>query len=303
MSLCVTCQRFVLPGEAHRTEENLHRHAACPTRPPLVCPACRSGASYPTVAGKYRCIGCDFRYTEADLDCAWTPRKVEDLPSQTGDRGPWVWLVTGQRFFPDDPRPEDLSIQAIARAIANEPRFGGQTFERYTVGEHCVRGSHLVEAIARGRGWSEDYVTAVAHAFLLHDAAEGLHFKDVSAPLKGAPWMAGYKAREKHCQEVIYDWAGVGDERGDPILKEVDEILRYTEQRDLQPPIPVEFVDQEKHRPTLSPRIVPIGTTTTEVELIFFERWRDLRRRLGLPLDGAHGREKILRYQDTKEGP
>lgn len=61
-------------------------------------------------------------------------------------------------------------IEEIAHSLAGEFRFTRQTRARYTVAEHCVRGSRLLPAVFAG-------------AFLLHELSE-VYLPDVAGPLK-----------------------------------------------------------------------------------------------------------------------
>lgn len=77
---------------------------------------------------------------------------------------------TGRKFWPLDPRPEEVDIFDIAHALAMTCRYGGHTSRFYSVAEHSV----LVARFAPG---------GQKLAALLHDAAEA-YFGDVIRPLK-----------------------------------------------------------------------------------------------------------------------
>src|SRR5690242_19513337 len=64
----------------------------------------------------------------------------------------------------------DGGIEEIAHALAGNYRFTRQTQERYSVAEHCVRGSRLI-------------APEFAGAFLLHELSE-VYLPDVASPLK-----------------------------------------------------------------------------------------------------------------------
>lgn len=95
-------------------------------------------------------------------------------------RGEWIQTFTGRRFWPLDPRPEDISITDIAHALSMKCRYGGHCLAFYSVAEHSVLLSQHV---------------APAHALwaLLHDAAEA-YLADVPKPVK--PDLPGWKALE-----------------------------------------------------------------------------------------------------------
>lgn len=102
-------------------------------------------------------------------------RRVEGVcPPQRGDgdwfRGDWMQLHSGGRFYPLDPRPEDINPEDIAHALSLLCRYGGHIDRFYSVAEHCVLMS---KAVSRENA---------LHA-LLHDATEA-YVVDVPRPLK-----------------------------------------------------------------------------------------------------------------------
>ncbi len=86
------------------------------------------------------------------------------------DRGSWMQTQSGKRFYPLDPRPEDLDIQDIAHALAMQCRYAGHTSRFYSVAEHCV---HVARSLPR----------ELRLAGLLHDASEA-YLVDVPRPVK-----------------------------------------------------------------------------------------------------------------------
>jgi hypothetical protein len=86
-----------------------------------------------------------------------------------GRTGDWMQTWTGRRFYPADPRPEDLDIVDIAHALAHVSRYGGHC-QFYSVAEHSVLVSEMVPP-------------EHALAGLLHDAPEA-YIADVIRPVK-----------------------------------------------------------------------------------------------------------------------
>jgi 5'-nucleotidase len=95
-------------------------------------------------------------------------------------RGDWMQTYTGRRFYPLDPRPEEVDPADIAHALSLLCRFGGHVDRVYSVAEHCVLMS---EAVAPEH----------ALAALLHDATEA-YVVDVPRPVKRN--LEGYAAIE-----------------------------------------------------------------------------------------------------------
>jgi hypothetical protein len=48
----------------------------------------------------------------------------------------WIQTYTGKKFWPLDPRPEDVDIEDIAHALAMQCRFGGHCLRFYSNAEH-----------------------------------------------------------------------------------------------------------------------------------------------------------------------
>lgn len=97
-------------------------------------------------------------------------QSTEDLKEQVAERGPWIFTFSGRRYFPVDPRPEEVFIGDIAHALSQINRYTGHTRVPVSVAEHSL----LCEAAA-SRG--------CALEALLHDAAEA-YLGDLSRPVK-----------------------------------------------------------------------------------------------------------------------
>ena len=89
-------------------------------------------------------------------------------------KGDWMLTYTGRKFFPMDPRPEDVCIADIAHALSLVCRFGGQLKEHYSVACHSL---NVWWAIPASLG------PKVQLCALLHDAPEA-YIGDMIAPLK-----------------------------------------------------------------------------------------------------------------------
>ncbi|MDI1288693.1 MAG: hypothetical protein PSX37_01920 [bacterium] len=94
--------------------------------------------------------------------------------------GDWMNTFTGQKFYPLDPRADEVHAPDIAKALSQICRYGGHTSQHYSVAEHCVLMSLAV---------------APEHALfaLLHDATEA-YVGDMVRPLKQA--LPEYRAIE-----------------------------------------------------------------------------------------------------------
>ena len=101
------------------------------------------------------------------------------------DRGQHMHTSTGAKYFPFDPRPEDVNVEFIAHHLANQCRWNGATQHKtdrrkmfFSVAEHSVMVSMYVA--------NELKRPDLALEGLLHDAAEG-PLGDIIRPVKYSP--------------------------------------------------------------------------------------------------------------------
>jgi hypothetical protein len=91
-------------------------------------------------------------------------------------RGPFVQIYPAGKFYPFDPKPDDVTLEAIAHGLSRICRYSGAPEWHYSVAEHSV---HMARYLAC-RGPVMDALVA-----LLHDAPEALSgFNDVGRPVK-----------------------------------------------------------------------------------------------------------------------
>jgi hypothetical protein len=135
--------------------------------------------------------------------------------------GPYLQTVSGRWVNPFDPDPEQLDSGDIARALANQCRFGGHCRVFYSVAQHSVIVSQLVEE----RGGDSDE----AFAALMHDATEA-YLGDMPHPLKHrSPLGAAFKQAEDHLERALRDRFGIKPDV--PAIKAADRALLATERR------------------------------------------------------------------------
>jgi len=135
--------------------------------------------------------------------------------------GPYLQTVSGRWVNPFDPDPEQLDAGDIARALANLCRFGGHSRSFYSVAQHSVIVSRLVE---ERTGDAEE-----AFAALMHDATEA-YLGDMPHPLKHrSPLGAAYKAAEDHLEQALRDRFRIKPDV--PEIKRVDKALLAAERR------------------------------------------------------------------------
>ena len=142
-------------------------------------------------------------------------------------KGGYILTYTGQKYWPLDPRAEDVHIADVAHALSNMCRFTGHVRNFYSVAEHSVRVAWQLPPGAYG--------VPATLAALLHDASEA-YLVDVPSPIKCSPAFAEYREAEKANMAAIHKafniWPSKGEEER---IHEADQRLLATEKRDLMP--------------------------------------------------------------------
>ena len=167
--------------------------------------------------------------------------------------GDWIQTFSGARFWPMDPRAEEVRIEDIAHALALVSRFGGHCRVFYSVAQHSV----LV---------SEQCGPEDALAGLLHDSAEA-YLGDIPRPLKRQPEMVGYRVAEARVQRVVFERFGLPWPM-DMSVKIADEALLATEARDLMG-VAGDFPTWELPQPPLPNRVEPWDWATAKREFLY----------------------------------
>lgn len=137
--------------------------------------------------------------------------------------GGWIYTHTGRKFWPLRPSSTDVDIRDIAHALALKCRYGGHCREFYSVAQHSVLVSQVVEK----RGGTE---TEQLYG-LLHDAAEA-YLADVPSPVK--PRLIGFAEAERQVMIAIAARFRLGPWEPE-IVKAVDEGIQVDETRALMP--------------------------------------------------------------------
>lgn len=138
------------------------------------------------------------------------------------ERGAWMSVYTGGKFFPLDPRPEEIFIGDIAHALSLNNRFNGHTKWPYSVAQHSVLCAKYIEG---------DSNTKLAA--LLHDATEA-YIGDMIRPIKF--YMQDFKEIEHKIEKVVMKKFGVVfDKQTQAKVKTIDNLMCSAEKRDLHP--------------------------------------------------------------------
>lgn len=168
---------------------------------------------------------------------------------------PFIETYTGRTFCPLSPVAEEINVQDIAHALANQGRFSGHTRFRYSVAEHSVR---VAEALCKSG-------PAVQLWGLLHDASEA-YLVDLPTPLKVHTSLKDAYARaERRLMRAICRRFGLPLEEPQAV-RLYDAVLLATEVRDLM------HGDRNYwskiHAEALPGRIRPWGPDVAEYEFL-----------------------------------
>ena len=176
---------------------------------------------------------------------------------------PYVSTVSGNRFYPLEPRIDRVAIEDIAHGLAYQCRFNGQTQAFYSVAQHSLVVASLVP-------------TDLRLAALLHDAAEA-YLGDMVKPLKVL--LPEFAAIEEKVSAIIAGAFGIDFSDYGPI-KRADLIALATEKRDLMPHSVERWAYLDDIRP-LPGTIVPMDPAQgKQAFLLEFTRLRKANARL-----------------------
>lgn len=132
---------------------------------------------------------------------------------------PDILTFTGKYFNFLNPEPEMICIEDIAHGLSNLCRFNGQCRQFYSVAEHSVNVSELVNR-------------RIALEALLHDAAES-YIGDMTRPLKQL--LPEYKEIEKKIEAVIRQRFNLSDFESSKAIKYADVQMLLVEQQQIMP--------------------------------------------------------------------
>lgn len=136
-------------------------------------------------------------------------------------RGNWFLLPGGRRFYPCDPRPEEVTIEDIALSLSRENRWTNFSSRPISVAMHSLIVARFVP--------DEFKLEA-----LLHDAHEA-YGKDLARPFKYAPELDGYRQALSLIDHAIRVRFGLLAEMPEEVRLADDYSLRW-EARDLMGP-------------------------------------------------------------------
>lgn len=162
-------------------------------------------------------------------------------------RLPWLKMSKPERaFYPLDPRAEDVDITNIAWALSMQCRFNGHIKHFYSVAQHSVMVSRIVES-------EHPFDDRLIFRALMHDAHEA-YVGDIVTPIKRE--LERFHEIEEAVDRAICDKYNM-DYKMDPCIKKADVISLMTEVRDL---MTTPFLDERfNHIVPLDATIIPLG--------------------------------------------
>jgi len=131
-------------------------------------------------------------------------------------RRDWIQTFTGKKFFPLDPKMEDICIEDIAHSLSMQCRFVGHSKQFYSVAEHSIA---MVNCWFSGPENKD-----LAKYAILHDASEA-YLCDMPSPIKHLPEFQFYREAEKRLSKMIYVRFGLDPAEPDLIKRADYEIL------------------------------------------------------------------------------
>lgn len=176
------------------------------------------------------------------------------------------WIVTSQADELDArcPRPGHITAMTTAWSLAQINRFAGHALRPYSVAEHSLLVSEIVE-----REFGLDVFAQLAA--LLHDAHEAYCGADMPAPWK--PEIAGWREWEERWSRTVrraFAVSTVFVAHGEAI-RSADRLALATEKRDLMPATPTPWIVLEG--------VQPIGWVRLQSPERVASSWEDWRDR------------------------
>lgn len=150
-------------------------------------------------------------------------KRIPGYEKEVHGDGGWIATYTGNYIYPLHPDPEHIHIEDIAHSLSNQCRFTGHVKKFYSTAQHSVLCSYAVEDPAY-RLWA-----------LLHDAGEA-YLSDIARPVKRQPEFSYYAIVEDGLMDAVVERFGLSKELPmPPCVKVADNLLLWTEMRDLMP--------------------------------------------------------------------
>ncbi len=190
-----------------------------------------------------------------------------------------IQTYTNRKFFPLDPKVEDVNILDIAHALGMKVRYTGHVRYFYPVGQHSLLVSRLIYKMT-----GDPYL---AFQGLHHDDTE-TWLPDVASPIKDD--IPGFREIEDRLHVVVADAIGL-PHHFDPIVKKVDKILLIAEQKALMPQR--ECVDKKYNECPWARTIKIKPMSPKKAKRLYLREHRRLLKKIRA-LEGAPEKDSLL---------
>lgn len=190
--------------------------------------------------------------------------------------GDWIQTYGGAQYWPLEPRSSEVEITDIARHLSMLCRFTGACDVFYSVAEHSVHVSYVVESFMAPTGGGT--ISFILRA-LLHDAAEA-YCNDIARPVKRS--IQGYDEIEGLNEAAIFERFGLPgiNPTAQKILKQADNAMLLAETAVLMkaPPVAWNPVDVPEFMHHLAQSRVPNAHRWNPYrsEMTFLQRFHEL---------------------------
>jgi hypothetical protein len=194
--------------------------------------------SHPTVKSVMGMVGIaqGALSTARDLVRAEHHAMPELVRGRTGEP---LMTATGGRFWPLDPRAEEVTVEDLVLGLVNKCRFNGLIRRFYDVGRHSANVAICASWLAHSRGLGEEIATACYEKGLAHDGHEAYLF-DPPRPVK--PYIRRFNPWAQAIQTCIESFLGFGIIHNSvevvQIVDEADELILWAEMQALYPHVP-----------------------------------------------------------------
>lgn len=131
---------------------------------------------------------------------------------------------TGLLVDPLNLTPADVHLEDVAHSLARVNRFNGHTRDAYSVAQHAVICSRILQAL------SEPLAVAQAALYALHHDDGEAYLGDMPSPLKHAPMMAGYRRASEAAQAACYRAFGLDPTAVPASVHDIDRRMLRGEQ-------------------------------------------------------------------------
>lgn len=148
---------------------------------------------------------------------------------------PFTLTYSGKVLYFLEPTTDMVDIEDVIYQTCNLCRFTGATSQFYSVGQHSVFVSYIVEDALRANGVDHDtsgFWDQVL-AGLLHDAEE-TYTNDLSSPFKSVIGSQ-YAQIADGLRATLFDKYGVGKKYKNKIVKDADNVAIMVERFHLMP--------------------------------------------------------------------